>query len=394
MIRPDSIKKTALLASTAVALIGASSPALATDWTGATSNDWSNGANWSGGTPAAGVDAVVDVTSPHAPNIAGGITADTAQLFIGQSATGALTVSRGSLTAYGALWLGYNAGAEGTLRATGAASQIDAGALLLVGYDGAGVFSLSHGADFNGVGAFLGANSADSKGSLALNGAGTTFNLSGDLLVGMRGTGTLAITNGATFIGSEFRVGVYAGAVGTATVDGAGSSLAANSSLIIGDAGSATLNIRNGAVVSGGGGIGAHIGYAATGSGTVNVDGAQLIANLSVGYAGIGVLNITNGGTVDTGSANLELGFQSGSSGTATVSGAGSTLNAYGVYVGYNGTGVLTVSNGGAVTATDFYVGGDSSNNGDGTVNIGAASGRAAGRARPDQCRHLGIRFR
>ncbi len=70
--------------------------------------------------------------------------------------------------------------------------------------------------------------------------------------------------------------------------------------------------------------------------------------------------------------------FQSGSSGTATVSGAGSTLNAYGVYVGYNGTGVLTVSNGGAVTATDFYVGGDSSNNGDGTVNIGAASGRAA----------------
>ncbi len=58
-------------------------------------------------------------------------------------------------------------------------------------------------------------------------------------------------------------------------------------------------------LVSGGGGIGAHIGYAATGSGTVNVDGAQLIANLSVGYAGIGVLNITNGGTVDTGSANL-----------------------------------------------------------------------------------------
>jgi T5SS/PEP-CTERM-associated repeat protein len=141
--RPNTILKAALLASTALALVGAAPSALATDWTGAVSNDWANGANWSGGTPTSGDDAVLDVTSPNAPNIAGGITANTAQLFIGQSATGALTVLNGSLGTNGQLSLGYAAGASGTLSATGSGSQIGVNGNLQVGYNGTGAVSLS-----------------------------------------------------------------------------------------------------------------------------------------------------------------------------------------------------------------------------------------------------------
>jgi T5SS/PEP-CTERM-associated repeat protein/autotransporter-associated beta strand protein len=379
--RPDTILKAALLASTALALIGAASPALGADWTGTTSNDWANGANWTGGTPTSGVDATIDATSPNAPNIAGGITSNTAQLFIGQSATGALIVSNGSLVTYGHLWLGYDAGASGTLSATGSGSQVYVNGNLQVGYNGTGAVSLSHGADFSGIYAFLGMNSAGSKGSLTLDGAGTTFTLNNDLHVGIMGTGALSITNGATFYGSQFHLGTNVGAVGTATVDGVGSSLTTDAFSTVGSAGSGTLNIRNGGVVSAGTNDVLFIGNDVTGSGVVNVDGAgsRLNANTSVGYAGTGVLNVTNGGTVYDSGGNLEIGFQSGSNGTATVSGAGSSLTAYGVYVGYNGTGTLTLSNGGAVNSTAFYIGGDNMvATGVGTVNIGAASGSAA----------------
>ena len=96
---------------------------------------------------------------------------------------------------------------------------------------------------FAGVYAFLGTNSADSKGSLTLDGAGTTFTLSNDLHVGIMGTGMLAITNGATFSGSQLHLGTNAGAVGTATVDGAGSSLTTYAFSTVGSAGKIVDNV-------------------------------------------------------------------------------------------------------------------------------------------------------
>lgn len=267
------------LLTTSALTVFAATPALAIDWLGTTSSQWTLGSNWSGGTvPSSADDVAIDLTSPNAPNISGGV-ANTAQLHVGAT-----------------------------------------------------------------------------------------------------GTGTLSITNGATASVSLFSVGTNFGATGTVTVDGAGSSLTALSYLLVGNAGTGTLNIRNGGVVSG---VfqELYIGNTATGSGTVNVDGAgsQLNANTSVGYGGTGVLNVTNGGKVDNGGGNFEVGFQSGSNGTATVSGAGSAITAYGVYVGYIGTGTLTLSNGGAINSAEFYIGGNNIfATGDGTVNIGAASGSAA----------------
>lgn len=385
-----------LLATTALTTVLWTAPAVAADWIGAASRDWANGANWSGGTvPTLGDDTVVDTTSPNAPTVTGGFGANTAQLYIGQTGTGAVQVTNGSLFTDSHLWLGYNAGSSGTLSATGPNSSVNVSGNLHVGHEGTGVFSLSEGAGFYGIYAFVGSNSADSKGSLTLDGAGTTFTLNNDLHVGLNGTGTLSVTNGARGSTSQLLLGTNIGTVGTAMVSGAGSSWLAYSYLSIGHDGSGTLDITNGGVVSGGYTYGSFVGNEATGSGTVNVKGAGSqfsVSELSVGYRGTGVLNVTDGATAAA-SGFTALGYLFGSNGAATISGAGSVLNSPYVYVGHYGTGTLTLSNGGAVNTNAFYIGGDNifAGTGDGTVNIGAASGSAP--VAPGQINAAAVQF-
>lgn len=378
---------TALLASAGLAALGAGSPGLATDWTGNVSRDWSNAANWSGGTIPSGVNAVVDVTSPNAPRIAAGVFAYTPQLFIGQSATGVLTISDGMLST-DSLWLGYGAGASGTLRATGASSEISVSGSLYVGYDGTGSFSLGGGARYWGGFALLGSNSPGSEGALRLDGPGTYFYLYSQLHVGAQGTGTLSITNGAEAHGSHAVLGISDGAVGTATVDGAGSKWTGYYFIAVGIAGTGTLNVTNGGEVRGGyygiNGGGSYIGQDATGFGTLNVRGAGSLfetSSLSIGFAGTGFLNIADGGQVRSvvlggHPGYISIGQVAGSSGTVTVDGAGSLMSANQVVVGQDGTGTLTLSNGGIASANGISVAAQT--NSVGTVNIGAASGSAA----------------
>ncbi|WP_322883832.1 autotransporter domain-containing protein [Microvirga lotononidis] len=95
-------------------------------------------------------------------------------------------------------------------------------------------------------------------------------------------------------------------------------------------------------------------------SGTVTVSGAganwtltngtgwPLIGELAIGKGGSGSLTIENGGTVNSGSANL--GFQSGASGTATVTGPGSYWDSGSLNIGrLGGTGTLSIADGGQV---------------------------------------------
>ena len=72
------------------------------------------------------------------------------------------------------------------------------------------------------------------------------------------------------------------------------------------------------------------------------------------------------------------LGYNGGSTGTATVDGAGSTwTNSFNLFVGYLGTGMLTIANGGTVsTASGMQIAAFAGSTG--TLNIGAASGQAA----------------
>jgi T5SS/PEP-CTERM-associated repeat protein len=101
------------------------------------------------------------------------------------------------------------------------------------------------------------------------------------------------------------------------------------------------------------------LGDRTTGSGTLTVEGIVIVAPaaapnglLLVGNAGSGVVTIQNGGALSAVTGTV-LGFQSGSNGTATLTDAGSTWLAGALTVGQAGTGSLTVQNGGVLTTTN-----------------------------------------
>jgi len=198
-------------------------------------------------------------------------------------------------------------------------------------------------------------NEASDSGAITAS-AGGNLAVAADLSVGYGGSGTLLITGGAQvsdFSGEiGYTIASTSGVSGTATVEGAGSSWTHAFELYVGY-GTGTLNIRDGATVSDAFGyLGYFPEFPGRSSGTANVDGAGSTwthdSDFIVGDSGTGVLNITNGGAVVNGTGYL--GFNFDSDGTATVDGAGSLWSTNGFfYVGQNGDGTLTVANGGRV---------------------------------------------
>jgi T5SS/PEP-CTERM-associated repeat protein len=91
--------------------------------------------------------------------------------------------------------------------------------------------------------------------------------------------------------------------------------------------------------------------------GQISGSSAILRPNIDVGEGGAGFLTVSNGGDI---LANITtVGFES--SGTATVTGAGSTLmNVHGVNVGHLVSGTMTISAGGLVQNTDGSIGNSS----------------------------------
>lgn len=81
--------------------------------------------------------------------------------------------------------------------------------------------------------------------------------------------------------------------------------------------------------------------------------------NLTVGNNTTGELTVQNGGTVDV-TGNASIAWNSGSTGTVTVDGSGSNVNADGVLtVGVGGVGVLDVTSGASVTVGGEAIIGD-----------------------------------
>ncbi|SPP62949.1 VPLPA-CTERM sorting domain-containing protein [Nitrospira lenta] len=149
--------------------------------------------------------------------------------------------------------------------------------------------------------------------------------------IGTTSNGAVVLDSGSTVnLGSvTANLGNAAGVTGTISVDGAGSAWQGF--------GASRITAGNGA-----GGIG-----------VINLTNGGLMSGLSlrVGFANnsTGILNISNGGILANGAA---LGDAVGSTGIATVDGAGSQLN-NALAVGDRGTGLLTIKNG--ASATTYY---------------------------------------
>ncbi|MFS9380609.1 autotransporter outer membrane beta-barrel domain-containing protein [Citrobacter sp. ANG330] len=226
-------------------------------------------------------------------------------------------------------------------------------ASLMVGNAATGAINIHDGGVVESSSAILG-NAATSDGSVTVDGQDSVLNTA-DLTVGQSGTGSLDITNGGKVsVTNISTIGAGAGGNGTATVEGANSQWISNS-LIVGGSGSGTVTLTDGALLQSGY---ASLGKSAGGNGTVNVSSGAVWNDstnlIEVGDAGTGSLNINAGGTVNTDS--FAVGVSAGGEGTVLVDGADAVLNT-GVAsgpiwaVGYRGTGDVQVSNGGLMTS-------------------------------------------
>jgi len=152
-----------------------------------------------------------------------------------------------------------------------------------------------------------------------------TWTTSTDAYIGETGEGSVTVDDDSDLVSRYGYLGYGSGSTGAVTVTGAGSTWTNSSYLHVGSSGSATLNITDSGTVSSYDG---YIGYYAGSTGTVTVSGAASTWTFGfwgcyVGLYGSGTLDITTGAAVS--GYHGYIGYQSGSTGTVTVSEAGST---------------------------------------------------------------------
>ena len=209
------------------------------------------------------------------------------------------------------------------------------------------------------------------------------------LQVGDTGTGSLTVSGGGALTSQDANIANDFGSQGSVTVTGAGSSWSNTGALSVGNFGDGTLLIEEGGAVS----VGTDLFVADewVGSGSVTVTGGG--STLDVGgaiYVGdnlIGDMSVLDGAEVSSGESFIgyfaDFGGGSNGEGTVLVAGSGSRWSVAGdLHVSYDYRGVLTIADGGEVTAGSNTIrlsaGPFASIGGYGEINIGAAAGEVA----------------
>lgn len=281
-------------------------------------------------------------------------------IYVGNGGDGVISILDGAAVTTGEMNIASGTTSTGTVNLQDNASLTTSG-LLYVGFGGDassgghGYLNILSGSDVNSADSII-ANGTNTIGDALVSGTGSTWTTTGGLLVGGGGVGTLDVSNGGFVQSGTATIANLASASGSSVnVDGAGSQWSVLGNLYLGASGSGTLNVTGDGNVELGA---AYLGYTAAGSGAIVVDDASLSVTdrIGVGYNGTGALTIRNGAFMSSDGAIL--GWNAGSTGTATVTGAGSRWRNTGtLYVGNLGDGFLTIADGGEVTSTDGYVG-------------------------------------
>jgi T5SS/PEP-CTERM-associated repeat protein len=202
------------------------------------------------------------------------------------------------------------------------------------------------------------------------------------MVIGAAGSGQLDVTEGSAASTGLARLGELPGAQGTLTVNGAASTFSCGSSLlVVGDSGMGTLQIEAGGAVSADlVSIGANPGS----TGEATIIGAGSILNVTgtalyVGNAGEGNLSISAGATVNAGF--LIIASEPAGSGTVLVHGPLSLLNVPTNFmaIGAGGAGDLTLESGGQAVCAAAVLGQSPGGSGDATVSGGGSSWTVGG---------------
>lgn len=224
-------------------------------------------------------------------------------LYIGQNATGSLTITSGGTVQSGTdpvgttgSVLGYEPGSSGTVVVDGgawydsvdAANNKVAGGTTAIGGSGTGNLQIKNGGKVGVLFMNIGQNGGG-NGTVVVDGAGSqllaTASSTSGITVGTSGTGSLTVSNGGKVVGNTTTaIGWLPDSRGTVNVTGAGSTFTVNNGgVVAGGGGDGTLNITNGGVVTSvGGGV-----AGGSAKGLAVVDGAG-----SLWDAGMNTLNI------------------------------------------------------------------------------------------------------
>ncbi|OEO32306.1 hypothetical protein VW23_012230 [Devosia insulae DS-56] len=224
-------------------------------------------------------------------------------LFLGDYSVGTLNVSDGGVVNIGNIaHVGYNLGSSGAATVSGAGSKLST-VFLELGYAGRGTIDVSDGGTLESQNSEVGYGP---YGKVVVDGAGSNWS-SGQLFVGVFGDGFVDITNGGTVTSSYAQLAGRGDSKGTVLVDGIGSSWTLSSTLSIGHQGQGTLTISNGGVVSSGSTRIASFGGEAKGVVTVDGQGSRwsIDGDLDIGLVSEGTLTIANEGAVSADSVTI-----------------------------------------------------------------------------------------
>ncbi len=326
-------------------------------------------------------------------------------LIVGNVGVGSLTISDGGQVSNQVGIVGSQPGSEGTVTVTGDKSKWTVTGDLFIGDAGKGTLTIADGgvvsSKLGGLGTF-----ASGRGEVTVAGAGSRWTVAGELRIGDEGTGLLTIKEGGQVEvagNNNAVVGSRPNSSGTVLVTSTGAPPGTRAAqwtvtgdLTIGAFGNGTLIIADGGAVTSNSG---HVGAFAGGSGNVIVSGKDstwtVAGELRVGDQGTG--NVTSGKlTIGEGARIIENGVEvpskaggvvsssfgdigtfAGGQGEVTVAGAGSRWTVGGALrIGDEGTGTLTIKEGGQVTSLSGLVGSRPGSSGTVLVtNTGAPSG-------------------
>ncbi|MDR2874824.1 MAG: autotransporter outer membrane beta-barrel domain-containing protein [Methylobacillus sp.] len=221
----------------------------------------------------------------------------------------------------------------------------------------------------------------DTDGTVTVSGTDgvnpSTWAMTGALIVGKVGTGTLNIQSGGVVSNTTGTVGSAAGSNGTVTVEGGNSQWTMNGGLTVGNSGTGTLNIKNGGKVTNTTTALSVIGAGGNGTVTVEDSGSSWTTNptLRVGGSGTGTLNIFDGGVVTTVAGWLGETAASGV-GIVNIDGVGSQWNTTSLSIGYRGKGTISITDGGLLTSAGGNIGGVGGSSNSSSVTVDGEGAR------------------
>ena len=254
--------------------------------------------------------------------------------------------------------IGAGAGSSGTATVFGSGSLLSNKGRFVVGDAGMGSLAIQSGGTVittpgtvaGLAGAEIAAHAGSSGSSVNVSGAGSSWKVTGALVVGEAAAGSLAIIAGGTVTAASLDAGKNIAAAANISVFGTASALTLSGLLTVGDAAHADMTIASGGSVTA---ANVDIGVQATGSGTVNLTGSGShlnVANaLNVGKAGTANLSLAALTEVTANQINIGVG------GTITSSGwviDPLSITNHGKIIG-NGKFVGSVVNSGNVNATN-----------------------------------------